>query len=542
MQQQPEKIKTVTQTLMKRLDIIQNCTCYVCETSKKRKTLDTDVFTYVNYNIPSKFDLVVFVVNSPLFIKTMFDRYQSILKNDKKEYALQMLVTQPYCNRISTNFFMIENQRICFNLWCFIYGFNHTWMYGIRKLLVEQQFLAITKPMYIPEATLKPIIINFLTEYCDIMAEWDPTGRKALLPKFNKKQMHERLFRHYCETKHLPFTSYSYFIKIWLQNFKHVRMTQKQRFSICAECQRYNDQIQKSSNLNDKLFFILKKSAHLEEVRNARRQVLYWKEYAEKNPTEVLFWSVDRMDQMKTSMPHEYRPSKKKLNLERLRVSIQAYISSVLPHGNFFWNAQNTRKNTNQHIFTDLLMIENIVKRSHKLPPKLVICMDNTASENKNYKYFQWAVLLLALNIFDEIEWIFLPVGHTHFVNDQVFSVFSRYINNNINGIKTLEEFCKLLRDSWHYQSDNFNFNQGSMKTCITDFPDFDYWLSEVSRKYTWPSSLKFNITKYKRFIFTIDPTTIRVHCFTNTLTRSESIKYLSNENFSMLFRQNKYI
>ena len=49
------------------------------------------------------------------------------------------------------------------------------------------------------------------------------------------------------------------------------------------------------------------KSLHLENVRNARRQVLYWKTYAEKYPNKVLFWSVDRMDQLKTVIPKEYR-------------------------------------------------------------------------------------------------------------------------------------------------------------------------------------------------------------------------------------------
>ena len=49
------------------------------------------------------------------------------------------------------------------------------------------------------------------------------------------------------------------------------------------------------------------KSLHLENVRNARRQVMYWKTYAEEYPDQVLFWSVDRMDQLKTVIPKEYR-------------------------------------------------------------------------------------------------------------------------------------------------------------------------------------------------------------------------------------------
>jgi hypothetical protein len=49
------------------------------------------------------------------------------------------------------------------------------------------------------------------------------------------------------------------------------------------------------------------KSVHLEEVRNARRQVLYYKEYARLHPNEMLFVSVDRMEQSKTCYPNTYR-------------------------------------------------------------------------------------------------------------------------------------------------------------------------------------------------------------------------------------------
>jgi hypothetical protein len=130
--------------------------------------------------------------------------------------------------------------------------------------------------------------------------------------------------------------------------------------------------------------------------------------------------------------------------LERFHVSIQAYLSSQDPFGTFFWNVQNTRKNTSQHIFTDILLFEKIISLGKKLPKKFIICMDNTCSENKNYIYFKWALLLLALGIFDEIQWIFLPVGHTHFVNDQVFSIFARELANILGGVRQLQDFYKV--------------------------------------------------------------------------------------------------
>jgi hypothetical protein len=60
-------------------------------------------------------------------------------------------------------------------------------------------------------------------------------------------------------------------------------------------------------SLEDKIYFVLHKSFHLENIRNARKTVLFWKEFAEKNPDKVLFVSVDRMDQLKTMMPNWFR-------------------------------------------------------------------------------------------------------------------------------------------------------------------------------------------------------------------------------------------
>jgi hypothetical protein len=135
--------------------------------------------------------------------------------------------------------------------------------------------------------------------------------------------------------------------------------------------------------------------------------------------------------------------------LERLQVSIQAYLCSQDPFGTFFWNVQNIRKNTSQHIYTDILLFEKLLSLRVKLPKKLIICMDNTSSENKNYIYFKFAIILLALGVFQHIEWIFLPVGHTHFINDQVFSIFARYLANIIGGVKYLEEFYDVCHDSF---------------------------------------------------------------------------------------------
>ena len=158
------------------------------------------------------------------------------------------------------------------------------------------------------------------------------------------------------------------------------------------------------------------------------------------------------------------RIGKNKINLERLQISIQAYLSSTDPRGTFFWNAQNAAKNTSQHIYTDILLLEKIKQQMKELPPKLIILMDNTVSENKNSIYLQWCMMLISLNIFKEIQWIFLPVGHTHWENDQIFSKISVAIKNNINGLKKLQDFFQVCMNNIYY------FSQIKINIDVTKF------------------------------------------------------------------------
>jgi hypothetical protein len=117
------------------------------------------------------------------------------------------------------------------------------------------------------------------------------------------------------------------------------------------------------------------------------------------------------------------------------------YITSVQPSGCFFWNVQNVRKNSSQHVWTDLLLLEFIKNRQGKIPRHIYVCLDNSSAENKNTIYLKWCMLLVALDIVDTVDVLFLPVGHTHWGNDQTFAVFSININGRPCGVTVLQDF-----------------------------------------------------------------------------------------------------
>lgn len=63
------------------------------------------------------------------------------------------------------------------------------------------------------------------------------------------------------------------------------------------------------------------------------------------------------------------------------------------------------------------------------LPRVLVLQFDNTAKENKNNLLIKYAGLLVYTSVVDEVQMVFLPVGHTHAKIDQRFSVISRALH-----------------------------------------------------------------------------------------------------------------
>jgi hypothetical protein len=127
-------------------------------------------------------------------------------------------------------------------VWCLIFGWNYKYVERVgqelKNVITYNTTIAHSQ---IYDSTMKNIILNFLTEYFDLLAEWDPTGKKALIPKINKKRMYEQLFTNDCVLKSLPVPSYEYFVKIWNNYFSFVRMTNKQRFSICTSCHHSNN-------------------------------------------------------------------------------------------------------------------------------------------------------------------------------------------------------------------------------------------------------------------------------------------------------------
>ena len=189
----------------------------------------------------------VYVMFDCLLLKRKHDieqyekKYQDLQRCDRKNFIIQILLNLKFRTTLAHQKFYINNQVICFYCWCLVYDMHYQYVLSVQKFLKDGYYFHVIKPMHILDSTVKRDALCFLTEYFDLQAEWQPTGSKARLETFNKKEFYLNVYVPYISKVRSKCVSYSYFNQLWCLNFKHVRMTSKQRFSICPKCQKYNE-------------------------------------------------------------------------------------------------------------------------------------------------------------------------------------------------------------------------------------------------------------------------------------------------------------
>ena len=78
-----------------------------------------------------------------------------------------------------------------------------------------------------------------------------------------------------------------------------------------------------------------------------------------------------------------------------------------------------------------------------KIPPIIMLQLDNTSSQNKNNIMTQFQAALVELGLVRQVWMNFLPKGHTHCDVDQFFSVVSRALE--ARGPRSIKEMLRIL-------------------------------------------------------------------------------------------------
>ena len=294
--------------------------------------------------------------------------------------------------------------------------------------------------------TRTSVTVEFLRDYMEFFIERPPDESRPRLPILVKKEIYDNEYKYFMEEIHLKKVSYKWFNTIWKQHFGHCMLTDKRRFGQCNRCAELNRlytlscRTPKTAQIKRELLLI--KSAHIEMIRNYRRLVTTWMQMAEREPDKHLFVMMDGMDQNKTAMPSEgrHRKSREGKNLYGIKLT-----NALTNHGNFFfWQDASLKSTTNQILYMLDLIFEHVKNHQRNLPRNLFLVFDS-CSVNKSRKLFTFLSSFVAYSVFDEIQIIYLPVGHTHWFNDQIFSIVARKFHRTSCSIQSIGQFEEYL-------------------------------------------------------------------------------------------------
>lgn len=224
-------------------------------------------------------------------------------------------------------------------------------------------------------------------------------------------------------------TSYTWLYKVWDRHFPHVAIKRWMPFCKCQECVDLLERLRLCKTEEDKKKVSEEKATH-RLCNSLTRQRMHCRyNIPEHFSEEVCVISIDGMDNAKTDLPHQAVVSKD-VDGAGLPLSSKLVGARVFAHGFFgFWTLPRYEQGascTGTIVLKTLQLLEERLPDC-KLPPVLILQLDNCGRENKNQYLIRLLSLLIQRGSFIRVELHFLPVGHTHSQIDQLFSVVYRH-------------------------------------------------------------------------------------------------------------------
>jgi len=234
--------------------------------------------------------------------------------------------------------------------------------------------------------------------------------------------------------------------------YGHVKFTNKQRFTHCSTCALLMRKIDDSvGDAAQKKLWLDLRDAHLEEVRDQRYSALFWEELARAMPDQYLWTCNDAMDSTQTMFPRSGpRLSGGEHALKRIKMSVLNFLNSYRPHNVHFCRPETVPSTTNAHTWCEWRMLQSLMAQYEKdgvpWPHTWIIYEDNTTHDNKNNFRMWWLSLLVELGVFKTIIVCCFDVGHTHWRNDQKFSILSSVLSARSKGPFTIDDLAHDLK------------------------------------------------------------------------------------------------
>ena len=250
--------------------------------------------------------------------------------------------------------------------------------------------------------------------------------------------------------------------------FDDVKPTKKHNHGKCATCTILKTKRMRTFLTDEDMQHVLREQRmHDESVRAWRRLEERLKAEAKTNPQDVVVICHDATDPLGT--PRLGRRAPKNMTQSRFHwVPWLAQDFGKDRHDFIYMPKSRWHKDAN-YIITMLQALVMRTKSDYNHPNyqarRLVFIADN-AGENKNNELLDWATDVVSAKLFDEIEFFFGEVGHTHNGVDAVFSIHNNAASARVSG--TIGHFVKNFPHAFHK-----NVPHASILTEVYDFKKY---------------------------------------------------------------------
>ena len=221
-------------------------------------------------------------------------------------------------------------------------------------------------------------------------------------------------------------------------------------FAKCTQCTQFRE-LETSHRKKDRTqrdAAQAKQRRHIANVKLERRHYHSNRLRAILEPATYMSLIIDGADQGKHLLPHFCNRSH--LSDEAVKQHLYAY--GAISHGRKAYTFLLPGHVAQGHDVTIEVLwrvINDVLSEEGKVPPVLLLQLDNTTKQNKGRFLFAFLALLVHHNVFDKILVSFLPVGHTHEDIDQMFSRFAEYLRGH--NARSRAEMADAMRRAFAY-------------------------------------------------------------------------------------------
>ena len=239
--------------------------------------------------------------------------------------------------------------------------------------------------------------------------------KRGRLPELENARYGNRLLGAKSDLEcHDDIASLVYFRNVWKQDHKQGKYTIRRwlPFAKCTVCKGFkdNERLEKNSAARKEIQTAYDK--HLQEVKLERQHYYSNRLRAEADPETYLSLIIDGADQSDHQCPHWCERSHASAACTRQKL----YLYGCISHGRkayVYTVPDHVKQGHDTTIEVIWRVLNDTLEREGKIPPVLLLQLDNTTKQNKGRFLFAFLGMLVHFGGVRKVVISFLPVGHT---------------------------------------------------------------------------------------------------------------------------------